>query len=92
MPEGGDVADVDIPVDRERMSLSVEGTGIILGGSAHLHDIPSEVDVAHQLSFDGSLTAFHNVAKRFPIVFVFYFVVFLMVKSYCHLPVFCYGG
>lgn len=73
-PEGGDsVIFVRIPVERERMSLSVERAGVIVKrvivigvfSSCH-HDLLAEVHVLRHLGVEGGLAVVHPLAKRFP--------------------------
>ena len=76
IPEGGDVVGrAGIPVERERMSLSVERAGVIekvivrgVCCSCH-HDLLAEVHVLRQLDVEGGLSAVHPIAKRFPVFF-----------------------
>ena len=74
--EGGDsVIFARIPVELQRMSLSVERAGVIekvivrgVGCSCH-HDLLAEVHVLCQLGVEGGLSAVHPIAKRFPVFF-----------------------
>ena len=67
--EGGDVAFAGVPVERERMVLSVERAGILMVISAYHRDISSEVDVGFELGVEIGPSLFvDNLTERFPLV------------------------
>ena len=57
-----------IPVDSERMSLSVERAGVV-AAIAHYRDFLAEVDVGGHLGIEVGFSVVHAVAESFPIVF-----------------------
>lgn len=64
--EGGYLAALTIPVERERMALSVEGAVVVSDRARH-RDFLAEVDIVHQLGVDGGLSVVHAVAECLPV-------------------------
>ena len=69
-PEGGDlVIFARIPVELQRMALSVEGAAIHIDNVAHHHDVRFKVYIPRQLDVEIGLAAVHAVAEHFPVFF-----------------------
>ena len=70
--EGGDVVFVGVPVERERMVLSVERTGILMIVSSHHRDVRAEVDVGFETGIEIShALVVDQMSEYLPFVEVF---------------------
>ena len=85
------VISVHSPVDRERMSLSVERAGIMRVSAAYYPDILAEVDIGRHLGVE-DLSAFHEVAVRLPVALDGDFKAVVDDEGHCYGAVFIDGG
>ena len=81
-----------IPVERQRMSLSVERAGVPVGISAHHRDVSSEVDVLDHLGVELGLSAVYESAELLPVVLCGNLEVVAYEYGYSHGAVFIDGG
>ena len=75
---------VTVPIDRDGVSLSVEGAAIVSALAAYFLDVRAEVEVGGELGVEVSLPGSYEVAELLPVFFRGDFAHVVYDDIYCH--------